>query len=635
MKRKRTNDNYGGGVTNNADTLLAAISGANGLLDSGLTSVAASTTTGDVTVKGSIHKVSEPATTWLFLFGLLSTLIAHVSQVTKSASCRGGAMQKKLFPLMLVILLGSSPPVTHAQAAQTVTWTFQNLTWAPQNDMESPTRPPLTGSFTVDAETGALISWDITGLAHYTSPGQGEYSPAGDGAPLIYDFTVGVGPTDPTRANLQVSLPNPLPATGGTVNLYTGPFPYGAQELCDGICIATGGYTVVSGTVTTAPTIASTLPDGQAGVAYPSAQLVSGGTPPYSISAPGLPQGLIANDDGTVSGTPANDDSGPYQVTVSVTDSEGATAGPVTVSITITQVPLNITTASLPPGQAHSATAVGVQYTAQLRATGGAPPYQNWKADGLPPGLNVDSDTGAITGSIASPVPDTYTVKVNVSDNAGNSATPVKVTLATYCGNPNGKPPGDNRDALIAEYLTNLLGVPVFLNVGPPPFPGSKFPLPHCDQITEMVQNLNVGSPGCPATPQFPLIVSNDFPPALLNWQLAIGRSGLNSAYRSPDDQACAGGKKPATRSQHMLGDAADLPSIGKTTAACTQFAPVAQQDAVCKDIHNMDKRALGSGFLWTETWEPTPYPCQPGHARFQDCVHADMRGNASGFVNP
>ena len=348
------------------------------------------------------------------------------------------------------------------------------------------------------------------------------------------------------------------------------------------------------------------------GVNFPGASLSTGGVlnaqspNPYVISATFMPsQGLEDIGIELVSG--------PGQMVT-------ATATLTWTSASTPQA-LTITPTALPPGQAYSATAVGVQYSTQLTATGGTPPYINWTASGLPPGLSVNPTTGLISGSISSPVPDTYSsINVGVSDSAGNSAPAVALTLATYCGNPNSSPPGDDRDALIDEYQTNLLGVPVFLNTGRPPFPGSKFQLPHCDQITShSFQTLNVGSPGCPATPQTPLIVADEFPLALANWQIAIGRNGLNSAYRSPDDQACAGGAKPATRSQHMFGDAADLPSIGKTTTACQQFTPVAQQDATCKDIHRMDKRALGSGFTWTETWQPTSYPCQPGNAKFVD----------------
>jgi hypothetical protein len=154
---------------------------------------------------------------------------------------------KILIPFTLAVLTG--PPIVRAQP---VTWTFQGVTWVSQVPNGPATRPPLTGSFTVDGTTGALISWDITGLAHYftSAHGSGEYVPNLPGAPPFYNFTVGIAPNDPTRAALLVSLPNPLPAAGGTVNLFVAPFPYGAQEICGGQCIFSGNFSVVSGVVT-------------------------------------------------------------------------------------------------------------------------------------------------------------------------------------------------------------------------------------------------------------------------------------------------------------------------------------------------------------------------------------------------
>jgi hypothetical protein len=161
-------------------------------------------------------------------------------------------VHKSFIPFTLLVLLGALSSIAHAQS---VTWTFKDVTWVPQSGSGSPARPPLTGSFTVDAATGALISWDITGLAHYftSAYGRGEYVPSLPGAPPYYDFTVGIGPTDPTRSSLLVSLPNVLPAAGGTVNLFVAPFPYGAQEFCSGACLGVGSYQVVSGAITTLP----------------------------------------------------------------------------------------------------------------------------------------------------------------------------------------------------------------------------------------------------------------------------------------------------------------------------------------------------------------------------------------------
>jgi hypothetical protein len=118
--------------------------------------------------------------------------------------------------------------------------------------------------------------------------------------------------------------------------------------------------------------ISSTLPAGQAGIAYPSTVLVSGGTPPYSISATGLPPGLAANSDGTVSGTPAIADSGTYQVIVSVTDSGGGSAGPTTVSLTISaSTPYTITLSGLPIPPSSTTPSTALPLVATVRDSSG------------------------------------------------------------------------------------------------------------------------------------------------------------------------------------------------------------------------------------------------------------------------
>lgn len=72
---------------------------------------------------------------------------------------------------------------------------------------------------------------------------------------------------------------------------------------------------------------------GTAGQSFQATLTASGGTPPYTWSATGLPSTLTLNQStGVISGTPAL---GSYPVMVSVEDSVGSTAGPQTVTIGI------------------------------------------------------------------------------------------------------------------------------------------------------------------------------------------------------------------------------------------------------------------------------------------------------------
>ncbi len=70
----------------------------------------------------------------------------------------------------------------------------------------------------------------------------------------------------------------------------------------------------------------SPLPSATAGVPYQVSFQAGGGTPPYSWSAPqsGIPDGLVLNTSGTLSGTPST--AGVYTFMIQVSDSTGATS---------------------------------------------------------------------------------------------------------------------------------------------------------------------------------------------------------------------------------------------------------------------------------------------------------------------
>jgi hypothetical protein len=87
------------------------------------------------------------------------------------------------------------------------------------------------------------------------------------------------------------------------------------------------------------PTIASALPVGLAGAPYPqsgtTAQLVSGGTPPYQISVTGLPAGLTVSSSGNITGTLPPGSQGAYTLVVTATDAAGNTGGPTSVQLNV------------------------------------------------------------------------------------------------------------------------------------------------------------------------------------------------------------------------------------------------------------------------------------------------------------
>ena len=180
---------------------------------------------------------------------------------------------------------------------------------------------------------------------------------------------------------------------------------------------ATRSFTI---NVTVPPlTIATaSLPSGQVGVGYSAQLTATGGTPPYTWSAGGLPGDLSVSSSGVVSGTPASD--GTFTVSVTVTDSAKKTATR-NFSLVIIPAPLVISTAALPNGT------VGVTYQASTAATGGVPPY-TWTFTGLPGGVSGAAD-GTLSGTPLAM--GTFSVGATVTDSKGVTASKTfSVTIA-------------------------------------------------------------------------------------------------------------------------------------------------------------------------------------------------------------
>ena len=167
--------------------------------------------------------------------------------------------------------------------------------------------------------------------------------------------------------------------------------------------------------VTAPPLVITTtsLPGATYQVAYtPPALAATGGVPPYTWSSTALPAGLTLNaQTGAITGSPTA--VGNFNVTFTVKDSLGTTTTGNPLALNVTALPLVITTTLLPPP------AFQVPYSAGLAATGGVPPY-SWAAGGMPPGLNINAQTGAITGTPTAA--GTYTGSFTVTDSRGITA---------------------------------------------------------------------------------------------------------------------------------------------------------------------------------------------------------------------
>jgi hypothetical protein len=154
---------------------------------------------------------------------------------------------------------------------------------------------------------------------------------------------------------------------------------------------------------------------------YSQTLVASGGKPTYTWSVPPgtLPQGLSLNASGTIAGSPTTP--GTFNFTVTVTDSSSPVQNmfaPLSIQITALS-PVSIITAVLGPGT------VGTAYSQTLGATGGKPTY-TWSVPPgtLPPGLTLNTSSGAITGSPT--MAGTFDFTVTVTD----SSSPVQTATA-------------------------------------------------------------------------------------------------------------------------------------------------------------------------------------------------------------
>ncbi|KSB89962.1 hypothetical protein AS593_00360 [Caulobacter vibrioides] len=274
--------------------------------------------------------------------------------------------------------------------------------------------PTASGSFNfdvtaTDSSTGAGAPF--TGTRTYSltvdaptivvSPTNPTLTPVAAGVAVNAQFSA-TGGTSGYTYSVSSGLPPGVTLSGDTLSgvstaVGTFTFTITAQDSTTGAGPYTGQRTYSLTIGAPAITVAGTLPNGQAGVAYGSHSLnASGGTAPYSYAVSGnLPDGLALSPGGTLSGTPT--EAGSFNVTVTATDSTtggGPFMGSTPYTITIAAPAVAITSTSLP------AMSVATSYTTTLTASGGTAPYQYALFGGtvLPAGLTL-SPTGQISGT--------------------------------------------------------------------------------------------------------------------------------------------------------------------------------------------------------------------------------------------
>jgi hypothetical protein len=242
---------------------------------------------------------------------------------------------------------------------------------------------------------------------------------SGGVAPYTFTITSGALPAG-LSLNATSGLISGTPSVAGTFS-YTIQVTDASGNTATSSCGMTlalgGGGGQGGGTITlTCPSSSAT-----SGVAYSSTFTATGGTSPYlfSISTGKLPSGLKINSaTGAVTGTPCN--TGTVTFTGKVVDSTTGTALSATATCSVTiapkPTPLSLTCA------ANSGT-FGVPYSSAVVAKGGTAPYASYKltSGALPPGLTLNTATGAITGTPTKS--GTYAYVITVTDANGALTT--------------------------------------------------------------------------------------------------------------------------------------------------------------------------------------------------------------------
>ena len=195
--------------------------------------------------------------------------------------------------------------------------------------------------------------------------------------------------------------------------------------------------------------ITSSLPEQTVNRAYSASLSGSGGALPYTWSvAPALPANLSLDPaTGAITGTPTTPATTTHTFTLRDSSAPSQTAEQA-LSLTIDPPPaaLTITTTSLANGTVNQA------YNRPVQATGGTPPLA-WNivagTGTLPPGLNLNSTTGAISGTPTMAGTSSFTVRVadmRGQDDAQalsiliNAPPPPSITTTTLPGGTVGQP---------------------------------------------------------------------------------------------------------------------------------------------------------------------------------------------------
>jgi large repetitive protein len=370
-----------------------------------------------------------------------------------------------------VTLTINPPPVPVITSAATASGTFGQAFTYNTIANNAPTSYALTGTL----PPGVTFN-TTTGVISGTPTNSGTFN-------VSITATNVTGASTPRAVTINIALPLPVITSGATINAGSGAAinytitatnlatSFNATNLPAGLSVntttgdITGSVTVPS-TQTFNATISATNATGTSNapltinISLAAPVVTSGATASGNVGSPfsyqitasdaptsfavsgALPAGVTLNTTtGLISGTPTA--AGNFNITVTASNASG-TSAPRAVAISIVLLPPAITSAATASGTAGSA------FSYQIAASGSP---TSFSATGLPPGVTVNTATGAISGTPTAA--GTFTATVGATNASGTGTRVVTITISNF--------PVPTAGGISA---TTAFNTPVTINIG-------------------------------------------------------------------------------------------------------------------------------------------------------------------------